>query len=157
MLLLAGIWDRKKLPSTHDQDESDEAPSWVCDFRLDKLEMGTTCPWDHSLDQDMDIESMESPRIRFETNPFSRRIHIGLILLNKIEDINVFPIEVGSDHFTLYRTLYSPLEMFKRARKLPLLELPSHDEMVRFAQVLGIKTRECPGAVTELAQLTIWG
>lgn len=157
MLLLSGIWDRKTLPPTRNADKSDEAPSWVYDFRLKKLKRGASRPWEHPLEDDMDIEDMESPRIGWVTNPFSRRLHIALILLDEIEDVEVSPIGVGSDYFNLCHILYSRLEIFTKARNLPSHGIPSHEEIVRFAQVLGIKPEEYPGAVTGLAGLIIQG
>jgi hypothetical protein len=63
VLLLAGLWDRRKIPGDGEADEDkDEAPSWVYDFRLSKLRRGTGEPWSHLLHgYDETISDFEPP------------------------------------------------------------------------------------------------
>ncbi|KAI9786485.1 MAG: hypothetical protein M1839_006945 [Geoglossum umbratile] len=157
VLLLAGGWGRKTLPPTRDADGLGEAPPWVCDFRLTKIEKSASRSWDYPLEDDTDLEDMENLSIGRVMNPPSRRLEIELILLDEIEDVEISPTGVGSDYLMLCHILCSRLGIFKRAKNLPSHEPPSHEEMVRFAQVPGIKTEERPGAVTELAQLAVQG
>ncbi|KAI0118220.1 heterokaryon incompatibility protein-domain-containing protein [Nemania sp. FL0031] len=163
-LLFAGVWDRKKLPPINRPDPSlpsaDEAPSWVCEFRPLKLKRGRYRPWHNPLydeEDEMEIDEMESPVIGFEDLPYERRLRIGLTVLDKVEEVVTSLDEEGLDYAMTCRGLYSRYEIFSKARKLPTDEFPCFEELVRFAEVLGLDHKSIPSVLVTLARLLVHG
>ncbi|KAK3343592.1 heterokaryon incompatibility protein-domain-containing protein [Lasiosphaeria hispida] len=164
VLLLAGLWDRKTLPSSGGNDDADEAPSWVCDLRLPKLRRGTDRPWSHPLDQtsDTSVADFETPEISWpDPAPTSRTVMLGAIVVDQIGTVSGPPPGIGSGYTTQVVSfcLCARLSIFRRAR-FPGEDSdapPSWEQIAGLAEVLGVDGERCPGAVSMVAKLVVQG
>lgn len=95
--------------------------------------------------------------IEWAMNPLSRRLRIGLILLDEVKDVVVCPTDSGWNALELWYILYARLQLFIKAKDLQTENLPGYKDMEQFCQILGIKTKQYPGAVTIVAQMIIQG
>lgn len=161
ILLVAGLWDRETMPADG-EEAADEAPSWVCDFRLAKLRRGTREPWRNPLyDYDERTLGAETPGIRWpDASPTSRRIQLESVVVDEV--ISVVPpppLDPDNGTFSVSTCLCLRFQLLRDA-KYPGGSpdaLPTMEQTALFCRVLGTDTERFPGVVDLVARLAAEG
>ncbi|KAK4196855.1 heterokaryon incompatibility protein-domain-containing protein [Triangularia verruculosa] len=146
--------------------ELDEAPSWVCEFRLSKLKGHDACPWRHPFFESgpSSVAKLGLQGVRWPvTDPSPRRIEILSSILDDIADVSYFPprgLESRNDQLLHLRICLAERFSIFRLARFPDLDSdssPTFEQMAEFALVVGLDANKYRSAVFKLAHFVVEG